>query len=532
MPKKHEETSVDNIVDESEAVSKDFHRGTTAHAYRELHIPLSSRAVFWQPRHVSVSDELIHVPYLFWLMETTRPRKIVQIGLNEGVGFLAICQAVDKLNLEVPCIGIVPSYGEETALELPLPCHLKEQHATHYGDFSYIEQLSADRAKALLNHDEIDLLVVNTELSEALATRLMTIFQSCLSDRASVVFMGEAKSGQPAVLTEFSAQHQSIRLQQDNQVIETILVGKNQPERLLRLSRLELGAPGALAARQVFSRLGQGLLNTERAKATKAELEKARSSVAMLEQELNSTEKDLVTLREECASAFAAEDDQFKQLAKLQAHLFDKTTEAEKLRAELAEKDRNRDLLRAKCDQFSARALEHERKIAQAEEAHEAARAQLSEEVVRERLARETAEARALEHERKIAQAEEAHEAARAQLSEEVARERLARETAEARAAWEHELLTRAEKNIEARMAEIAALTADYEQRLNQSERSVTETRQQLQAQISENTVLKKQAEKQRKELEKFLESTSWKITAPARKIVDAARGNRKPTAS
>ncbi|MGD7428495.1 hypothetical protein, partial [Ralstonia pseudosolanacearum] len=101
-----------------------------------------------------------------------------------------------------------------------------------------------------------------------------------------VVINGERQAEQGA-LSEFFAQYPNIRIEQENQMIETSLVGKEQPERLRRLSQLAPGAPGALAARQVFRRLGQGLLNTERAKATKLSLAAKHAEVEGLKEQLH-----------------------------------------------------------------------------------------------------------------------------------------------------------------------------------------------------------------------------------------------------
>lgn len=461
------------------------HVAELAHTDRDLHIPLSSRAVFWQPRHVAVSDELVHVPYLFWLTETVRPRNIVQIGLGDGVGFLALCQAVDKLNLEAPCIGIVPS--DDSNIEQPLPVLLQEHHSTHYGDFSYVLPSSTGGS---LSHfkDIIDLLVVNAALSDTLVITLLLSLLSRLSPHATVVVTNCDRPSEQGALSEFFAKYPSIRIEQDSHMIETILVGEKQPERLRRLSQLEPSAPGALAARQVFRRLGQGLVNTERAKATKLSLAEKHAEVEGLKEQLR-----------------LGEDEQSKQLATLQAHLFDTKAEIKDLHILLSKTQSDRDSLRVRCEDLSGRVREYEKQVAQTQNDHNLAITKLTEEISTEKQARESAESQLQDLDSSKKSIENKLESMQNNLQE-------------------------LEMQVQARIADIAVLTADYEKNLTNADSKCLKFNKQLDAHLSTIAVLTKRIEKQDAELQKFFNSTSWKITAPARKVIDKIRGNQKPT--
>ncbi|MGD7428496.1 hypothetical protein, partial [Ralstonia pseudosolanacearum] len=86
-------------------------------------------------------------------------------------------------NLEAPCIGVVPSDVSDT--RQPLPALLQEQHAIHYGDFSYILRAPTAGALSHFNKDMIDLLVVNAALSDTLVMTLLVSLQSRLSPHAT-----------------------------------------------------------------------------------------------------------------------------------------------------------------------------------------------------------------------------------------------------------------------------------------------------------------------------------------------------------
>ena len=59
---------------------------------------LSSKAMFWRPKYLCSSDWLDHLPFAFWLMESIKPKIVVELGAASGAAYFAFCQALDKLN--------------------------------------------------------------------------------------------------------------------------------------------------------------------------------------------------------------------------------------------------------------------------------------------------------------------------------------------------------------------------------------------------------------------------------------------------
>lgn len=57
-------------------------------------------------RYLEDSPFLHHLPFLFWLIDILRPRSIAQVGALDPVAYFAICQAMDKLNVEGHSFGI------------------------------------------------------------------------------------------------------------------------------------------------------------------------------------------------------------------------------------------------------------------------------------------------------------------------------------------------------------------------------------------------------------------------------------------
>ncbi|MFV0492258.1 MAG: class I SAM-dependent methyltransferase [Pseudorhodobacter sp.] len=297
------------------------------------HIPLTSQAVFWRPRHPVTSPLLGQIPFLFWLVETLRPQSIAQIGLGDGAAYLAICQAVERLDLRATCQGFC------TSIPL-LPATLQAAHDSHYADFS--ELITADPTTALPHLDDrIDMLLIHDQLPASQIERVIKDWLPRLTDQAVIVIC-DADHG-----PRDPAQRQAIRAEAPNivtagsstpggQRMEVILYGRNQPERLHLLTDRETGRAALLAARMVFNRLGQGLEQAARVRAleeeqvrlhhirTEAETRLAaqRDEVAELRIALETTE---TTGRTEAAK-------QADLCRKLEGHLQAKTAHADDLR--------------------------------------------------------------------------------------------------------------------------------------------------------------------------------------------------------
>lgn len=540
---------------------------------QDLHIPLTSRAVFWQPRHLALSDTLLHVPFLFWLVETCRPANIVQIGTGDGIGFMALCQAVDKLSLAAPCIGLNPVPDTPS-----LPEPLAEQHRTHYDDFSFVIQDDPANAMRHVHESGIDLLVLNTELTDDLIMALRAHWQSRLSDQAVVVVCnpGRLAQRQPAreFLESLGAACPTIRLQHAENDIETYLVGKDQPERLKKLAALGIGAPGYLAARQVFTRLGQGLHQGQLARAGEVALRKAEAAVDEARKRLGERENELQAIRKEIERAQTSEAEQAAVVADLQARLFDAeralaeeqensaTKEAlEKLQAELAESQEKRKAFYTKSADLEARNAELSQKIKESDEAYSrvakrvpALESQITdlEKANGERLADIAAlsdgfEKRLAEMTQTIALLREQKQVLEATVEERVAdiaalirdhekeREKLSERLAHSEEK-RHEFLE-AKRNLQEKLATLQSETAEQTAKqlverdtalaeMARKLEDVTVERDQLQQSMArasgELEQLTRKLEENEAHRNALLNSTSWRVTGPIRKVKQA----------
>ena len=291
----------------------------------DIALPLTSRAVFWQPRHIARSRSLRHVPFLFWLMETIRPNRVVQLGMSDPACFLALCQAADKLGLEAICMGVDLS-PEKPAMSSAMA----EQHATLYGDFSFVVTEDFARAVRQVQGGQIDLLVIDTPLSDEHVMALRAHWMPLLSERAVLVFHDPDKHVTGAEARQYADSllraRPGIRFPQADPGLDVVLLGSQQPERLTRMAELEQGMPGYLAAWQVFARLGQGLENDQLARTRLTALNKVGQEAKEAEAKAENLAAELAKERQLKQGALDSEADQIAQTSGLQAQVFDLQT--------------------------------------------------------------------------------------------------------------------------------------------------------------------------------------------------------------
>lgn len=302
-------------------------------------IPLSSTAVFWQPRHLAASPNLIHLPFLFWLMETVRPLSVVQLGLREGVGFMGLCQAIDKLGLEAVCVGVQMPEGPDAAL----PEKTQEKHRAQYSDFSFIHKEKDGCAARHMRNARVDVLVIDAVVDEACLDSIQARWQPLLSDNAVLVLHDPKRNFASAEAQQFHRallqMHASISFPRSETGLDVVLVGEQQPERLRHLAQLDLGAAGYMSARNVFARLGQGVRDSQQTRSKSVALEKAKSALKDMEARWTDAKAAQSGVLEEVSAAHQAEEAQVLENAALQARIFDLSREVEGLRDAVQARD-------------------------------------------------------------------------------------------------------------------------------------------------------------------------------------------------
>ena len=394
--------------------------------------PLPSRVLFWPARFLRGSPMLHHLPLIFWLVEAIRPRLAVGLEVGDGVGYLGLCQAVDKLGLGCRCLGFGDWSGADGAANGaangagqgaagPVPGDIATHHDAFYGDISRIEPAAPESVAGRLRDGAVDLLLLDGPRTAAQTEMLIRDWPRKMSDRGVIVLHGLdthlATAAGRAFVARLRGHYPSITFPA-GAGLEVVLYGPRQSTRLQSLAALAPDDPASSGVQAVFGRLGRAQHTDWRCQAAEAAAAEARARAEAEAAARRAAEARAGRLD----TAYAARHD---QIARLQARMFDREAALE-ARIEAAEA-----AARAEAEAAAA-------EIARLTEALEAARTATA-------AAEETARDRQAEIDQRFAEITRLTEALEA---ERAAREAL-RETARAEA--------------EAAAAEIARLTESLE---------------------------------------------------------------------
>lgn len=242
------------------------------------------QAAFWRFRHPSSAPILGQVPFLFWLTELTEPRLIVQLGLGDGVGYMAFCQAAERLNNGTLCFAL-------TAGASTMSADLHASHDANYSDFSQI--ISDGKViSQFANGSSIDLLIINRELDKEALTVLRDDVLPCLSDQAVVVIVDPDQAladlaARRIVLNENQLHMIFGPVASDGVAVQIVLHGKTHSERLRRLIIHQPGQSSWLGMRQAFNRLGEGLIAAHQNRELAREKAELQSRIEQFEASAN-----------------------------------------------------------------------------------------------------------------------------------------------------------------------------------------------------------------------------------------------------
>lgn len=485
----------------------------TRPAIPDIVTPASARALFWRPRYVRASDDLWHLPFLFWLTDLARPRVMAAIGVEDGVAYFATCQAMDRLDRDKRCHGVSPG---------PVAPEVAAHNDDHYGDFSDLGTGTARSLAGRMADGTVDLLSLHGVPDAATIAALSDEWPRKMSARGVIVLHGVA-----AWPAEGPARHYLDALGRDHPVISfeeggglvAVLRGADQPGQLADLAALDVMAPGAGEVRHVFRRLGSAVQtewaardSAERAAAAQARAREAEAALAEAERARDTAAGTLSHLRD-------SHEAQAREVVALQARL--DSTEALQDAAGLSDLMRRHAAAQEELGALRAKLTGAEDRAAAGRAAEAAAR----DAVAAAEAARGEAEQMAAE---RIAAKDRALQKIGAQLAATRAETTAPAASAGPRGRDNSSVFTHDDLDVLTQRLE-----AGREER-DAVNRGLQELKIAHAALRDEHAALRGEADRLRAErdgvqahVEALLGSTSWKLTAPVRRIVDGMRRRR-----
>lgn len=173
-----------NIIDQNQA---DTASGKVLDPNKDAIPALSSKAMFWRPKYLAESLWLEHIPFYFWLVEAQQSNLIFEPELTSGSTYFAMCQAVEKLNLDTRCLGVF------NPLNRKYEESVSEYNNENYREFSYLVDEPLKDSIHDFEDESIDIMILKYSSSLLFNKNLMDAWQKKLSKKSVVLIQGSQK---------------------------------------------------------------------------------------------------------------------------------------------------------------------------------------------------------------------------------------------------------------------------------------------------------------------------------------------------
>ncbi len=505
----------------------------------EMLLPVPSSEIFWRTKYLGSSALLGHLPFLFWLIGEARPNRAVTLNVGDGVAHFALCQAIERMELPTFCQG----FGAE------IPTKTTDYNTLQYEEFSVLTPLDEVAAGALFEPESIDLLIVDAPVTEDTVESVLNNWLPRMS-ADGVVLLPDTQN----LITSGSEAFAALRSEcehfrfEHHDGLAVLFRGKPASPRMVTL--IEEG-PAHFQAQRLFSRLGSQHVTEWRAKTLDDRVDTLEAQLQVsenetLKQEVSTLKAGLQEVDAHRATAEATLQAQTQRLTALQQEesaLKNRLSGLEEAHAAALADLNKRHTVDLAALTVQLEALEEKAKASTVAPVHSgiskedfltlshAAEAQ-ADETIALRAALKKAEKELAATGAAVPKADTAQET----KALEALRVKVEKEAAAAARKLARELKT-VQKANEAKAERIKAQTAELNHRRNrikimaeerQSQLEIVETltveRDNLLAQKSE---LMTEIEALRKQQEELVESTSWKVTAPVRKVANVVKKPR-----
>ncbi|MGW8202148.1 hypothetical protein ACWGM0_06310 [Sphingomonas bisphenolicum] len=290
-------------------------------------MPRSSRvqALFWQPQYARNDVILWHIPFLFWVLELSRPRQYVEIGVGEGVAYMAACQCLHRVQPDARCDAVGTWAGEGDVVDAP--AKLVSRNTDLYGHFSRILTDGIGRGDRHFAAASIDFLLIDMVATARAGLTAATVIETIqekwlgkLSNESIILVHGtaQAEGDVAAFIDGMSARMPTIQLP-GGEGMTVLLYGKNVIEQLGDLVSLTEDHPEHQARQafiEMFTRLGAANYYEM---SSQSQEERASSAGRHFEELKAEYEK----LAEQLKDSRAQYEGRHRQIANLQAKSFD-----------------------------------------------------------------------------------------------------------------------------------------------------------------------------------------------------------------
>lgn len=249
---------------------------------------------FWSPEYVEQSAWLDHGPFAFWLIETLKPRTLVELGTHGGYSYFAFCQAIKKLGLETRSYAVDHWKGDEHAghYEEDIFKRVSSHNEAHYASFSRLVRATFDEAVEHFEDGSVDLLHIDGRHFYDDAVHDYETWRPKLSDRAVVLFhdtnVREQGFGVFKLWAELKDKFPSFEFLHGHG-LGVLGYGDNLPDGISDFLKVSQHSDATIEIRQAYSRLGSAFKAANEATRTQSHM--ADQLAAQLEEAKTAADK-------------------------------------------------------------------------------------------------------------------------------------------------------------------------------------------------------------------------------------------------
>ncbi|WP_156386589.1 rhamnan synthesis F family protein [Aureimonas sp. Leaf454] len=312
--------------------------------------------LFWVPTRLGqMSAWWGHVPFAHWLVATTKPDMIVELGTHNGVSYSAFCEAAQRTGAASRAYAVDTWQGDEHAglYDDSVFQNFSAFNKTHYASFSELMRMTFDEAALYFADGSIDLLHIDGLHTYEAVRHDFETWRPKMSTRGVVLFhdvgVRERDFGVWKLWEELQETYPGFEFTHSSG-LGVLALGTEAPKAVLDLCALK--DPAVSALRERIAQIGARWIVAERerdlgqhAQNLVAQIEPLQAHIAHLEASGADMGQHIRNLEAQAAD-FVADQGRFLERIKAQetqeADLRDQNTElsdeldSERLKAEKA----------------------------------------------------------------------------------------------------------------------------------------------------------------------------------------------------